>query len=89
MRHTRPGCLGSTALVYRAASGAHGSPWQAPCTGGAEVPPGAPAAAGYARLQALERDMGMRSLWIYLLVILGTALVYESIHAPADASVIT
>jgi len=26
----------------------------------------------------------MRSLWIYLLVILGTALVYESIHSPAD-----
>jgi cell division protease FtsH len=26
----------------------------------------------------------MRSLWIYLLVILGTALIYQSIHAPAD-----
>jgi cell division protease FtsH len=26
----------------------------------------------------------MRSLWIYLLVILGTVLVYEAVHAPSD-----
>src|SRR6185312_15462931 len=47
-----------------------------------------PRGPGYRRAPGLglgpRTDTGMRSIWIYLLILLGTALVYEAVRTSPD-----